>query len=44
MTTDFQSIVCNTTYLPELGTDLVTTLTSLKVDDFSHGEGLIGLK
>ena len=22
--------------LPELGTDLVTTLTSLEVDDFSH--------
>ena len=24
--------------LPELGTDLVTTLTSLEVDDFSHDD------
>jgi hypothetical protein len=27
------------TYLPELGTNLVTTLASLKVDDFSHDDG-----
>jgi hypothetical protein len=25
--------------LPELGTDLVTTLASLKMDDFAHVEG-----
>jgi hypothetical protein len=27
---------------PELGTDLVTALTSLKMDDFAHVESLKG--
>ena len=26
------------TYLPELGTNLVTTLTGLNVNNFSHGD------
>jgi hypothetical protein len=33
MTMEDESI----SYLPELGTNLVTALTDLKMDDFSHG-------
>ena len=31
------------TYLPKLGAHLVTALADLKVDDFSHRDGLVVL-
>jgi hypothetical protein len=34
-------IAFHPTHLPELGTDLVTALTSLKMNDFSHGEEML---